>query len=76
MIVTPNSFLTIKYLKYKDLGNLHSLGLFFYYPERNLALMEESNLWDDEHPEWFIYDPELLNAWYWDEFIKEYDEND
>ena len=25
----------------------------------------EPNLWDAEHPEWFIYDAELLNAWYW-----------
>ncbi len=35
----------------------------------------EDNLWDDEHPEWFVYDPELLNAWFWDEFSKEYDED-
>lgn len=28
----------------------------------------EHNLWDPEHPEWFIYDPELINAWFWKEF--------
>jgi len=36
-------------------------------------LEPEANLWDAEHPEWFIYDVELLNAWYWDEFIIELD---
>lgn len=35
----------------------------------------DPNLWDSEHPEDFIYDKELLNAWFWDEFIKEYDED-
>lgn len=46
------------------------------YESRPNAYAFEPNLWDAEHPEWFIYDVELLNAWYWDEFIKEYDEND
>ena len=32
---------------------------------------KEHNFYDPEHPEWFIYDPELLNAWYWEQFIKE-----
>jgi hypothetical protein len=31
-------------------------------------LEPEHNLWDADHPEWFIYDVELLNAWYWKEF--------
>ena len=34
-------------------------------------LEPEHNLWDAEHPEWFIYDPELLAGWYWDEFVWE-----
>jgi len=42
---------------------LKGFGMFEIEPEHNL--------WDAEHPEWFIYDPELLNAWYWDEFIIE-----
>jgi len=34
-----------------------------------LALNElEPNLWDSEHPEGFIYDPEVLDAWYWEQF--------
>ena len=56
-------------------------GLLLYLPaKRKILIMHEDdiekehNLWDAEHPEWFIYDSELLNAWYWDEFIKEYDE--
>ena len=32
---------------------------------------KEHNFYDPEHPEWYIYDVELLNAWYWEEFIKE-----
>lgn len=28
----------------------------------------QPNLYDPDHPEWFMYDPELLNAWYWDQF--------
>lgn len=28
----------------------------------------EELFYDNEHPEWFIYDPELLAAWYWKEF--------
>ena len=28
----------------------------------------EHNLYDNEHPEWFIYDIELLNAWFWEQF--------
>lgn len=39
----------------------------------NDDLEYEHNLWDAEHPEWFIYDPELLNAWYWEKFIIEFD---
>ena len=35
---------------------------------------EEHNIYDPEHPEWFIYDSELLNAWYWEQFEKEWDE--
>ena len=27
-------------------------------------LEPEHNLWDAEHPEWFIYDPELLSKAY------------
>lgn len=34
-------------------------------------LEPEHNLWDNEHPEWFIYDPELLNAWYWEQCVIE-----
>lgn len=33
----------------------------------------EHNLYDPDHPEWFIYDVELLNNWYWQEFIKDND---
>jgi hypothetical protein len=33
--------------------------------------LPEPNLYDPEHPELYIYDVELLNAWYWQEFIKE-----
>ena len=29
---------------------------------------QEHNLMDSEHREWFIYDSELLNAWYWERF--------
>jgi hypothetical protein len=36
----------------------------------------EPNLWDAEHPEWFIYDVELLNAWYWDEFMLEWEQDE
>jgi hypothetical protein len=36
----------------------------------------EHNLWDSEHPEWFIYDVELLNAWYWDEFVLKWNEDE
>lgn len=35
----------------------------------------DPNLWDPEHPEWFIYDAELLASWYWDEFVKDWDED-
>ncbi len=35
----------------------------------------DPNLWDNEHPEWFMYDVELLAGWYWDEFVKEWDED-
>ena len=31
----------------------------------NDDLPKEPNLYDPDHPEWFIYDVELLNAWYW-----------
>jgi hypothetical protein len=34
-------------------------------------LEPEHNLWDAEHPEWFIYDVELLNAWYWEQCVIE-----
>lgn len=34
------------------------------------------NLYDPEHPEWFMYDAELLNAWFWGEFIKEIEEEE
>jgi len=34
----------------------------------NDDIEHEHNLWDNEHPEWFIYDAELLNAWFWKEF--------
>jgi len=34
----------------------------------NDDIEHEHNLWDNEHPEWFIYDVELLNAWFWKEF--------
>ena len=30
--------------------------------------LPEYNLYDPDHPEWFLYDSELLNAWYWDQF--------
>lgn len=33
---------------------------------------EEYNWYDSEHPEWFIYDSELTNAWYWSEFKKDW----
>jgi hypothetical protein len=32
------------------------------------------NLYDPEHPQWYIYDPEPLNAWYWEQFTKEIQE--
>ena len=38
------------------------------YESRPNAYAFEHNLWDAEHPEWFIYDVELLNAWYWKQF--------
>ena len=34
----------------------------------NDDIEQEHNLWDNEHPEDFIYDAELLNAWYWNEW--------
>ena len=36
----------------------------------------DPNLWDNEHPEWFMYDSELLNAWFWDELAKEIEEEE
>ena len=36
----------------------------------------DPNLWDSEHSEDFIYDIELLNAWFWDELAKEIEEED
>ena len=42
---------------------LKGFGMFELEPEHNL--------WDNEHPEWFIYDPELLNAWYWEQCVIE-----
>jgi len=29
------------------------------------------NLLDPDHPEWFVYDAELLNDWFWNKFIDE-----
>ena len=37
----------------------------------NDDIQPEPNLYDSEHPEWFIYDAELLNAWYWKQFVIE-----
>ena len=31
---------------------------------------QEHNLYDDEHPEWYVYDPEITNAWFWEKFIE------
>ena len=36
---------------------------------------QEHNLWDPEHPEWFIYDVELMNSWFWDQFVLEWNED-
>ncbi len=37
---------------------------------------KEHNLYDPENPNDFIYDAELLNAWFWQEFIKEIEEEE
>ena len=37
---------------------------------------QEPNLWDPEKPEDFIYDAELLNAWFWSEFVLELENNE
>ena len=37
----------------------------------NDDIQSEPNLYDSEHPEWFMYDAELLNAWYWKQFVIE-----
>jgi hypothetical protein len=65
-------------------GSLHSPpGLLLYIPaarkKKNNTMHknnieQEHNLYDHEHPEWFTYDTELLNAWYWEQFIKEIQE--
>jgi hypothetical protein len=34
------------------------------------------NLYDPEKPEAFIYDVELLNAWFWSEFVLEWNEDE
>jgi hypothetical protein len=47
------------------------LGPFLLFNKEIFGMFElepEHNLWDAEHPEWFIYDVELLNAWYWEQF--------
>jgi len=41
----------------------------------NDDIEQEHNFYDPEHPEWYIYDPELLNAWYWEEFIRDFNTN-
>jgi hypothetical protein len=49
-------------------------GLFLLYNKEIFGMFElepEHNLWDAEHPEWFIYDVELLNAWYWEQCVIE-----
>ena len=52
-------------------------GLLLFPAKKDFFIMHEDdidndpNLWDPEHPEWFIYDPELLAGWYWDEFVWE-----
>jgi len=33
--------------------------------------LPEPNLYDPDHSEWFLYDSELLNAWYWEQFENE-----
>ena len=67
MIVTPNSFLTIKpYLKRP--GTKYPGSFLILFKEIFGMFELEPNLWDAEHPEWFIYDVELLNAWYWEQF--------
>lgn len=34
-------------------------------------IQREPNLYDSEKPEEFLYDAELLNAWFWEKFLKE-----
>jgi hypothetical protein len=41
----------------------------------NDDIQPEPNLWDNEHPEWFIYDAELINSWFWDQFVLEWNED-
>jgi len=46
----------------------------FYDPEhpRRQTVSDSSSVFNNENTtEWYIYDVELLNAWYWEEFIKE-----
>ena len=42
----------------------------------NDDIEDDYNLWDPEHPEWFMYDAELLNAWFWSEFVLELKDNE
>jgi len=38
------------------------------WDKEELEALAEANLYDPEDPEAFIYDPELVNAWYWEQF--------
>jgi len=42
----------------------------------NDDIEQEHNLWDPEKPEAFIFDAELLNSWFWSEFVKEIKEEE
>lgn len=39
-------------------------------PERQFTQVTY-NLLDPDHPEWFVYDAELLNDWFWNKFIED-----
>lgn len=44
---------------------------------RRQTVSDSSSVFNNENmTEWFMYDSELLNAWYWDEFIKEIEEEE